>query len=99
LIERDTKKFREFSSTIDEFKSKIGQIEKNKFEITTESKNLCAETGETKHGNDLDFNTTETLKAGKEYYILAEAHGVQSDKQWTKIYNANLKQLDFPADG
>lgn len=95
LIERDTKKFREFSSTIDEFKSKIGEIEKNKFEITTEGKNLCAETGETKHGNDLDFNTTETLKANKEYYILAEASGVKNDKQWTKIYNANLKQLDI----
>ena len=95
LIERDTKKFREFSSTIDEFKSKIGQIEKNKFEITTEGKNLCAETGETKHGNDLDFNTTETLKAGKEYYILAEADCVKGSDQWTKIYNANLKQLDI----
>lgn len=99
LIERETKKFREFSSTIDEFKSKIGEIEKNKFEITTEGKNLCAETGETKHGNDLDFNTTETLKANKEYYILAEADGVKGSDQWTKIYNANMKQLDFPADG
>lgn len=95
LIERDTKKFREFSSTIDEFKSKIGQIEKNKFEITTESKNLCAETGERKKGNDLFFNTSETLVAGKEYYILAEAHGVKKDDQWTKIFNANLKWLDF----
>lgn len=95
LIERETKKFREFSSTIDEFKSKIGEIEKNKFEITTEGKNLCAETGETKHGNDLDFNTTETLKANKEYYILAEARGIKDDKQWTKIYNANMKSLDF----
>lgn len=99
LIERDTKKFREFSSTIDEFKSKIGQIEKNKFEITTEGKNLCAETGESKKGNDLYFNTTETLKANKEYYILAIADGVKDDKQLTKIYNANMKQLDFPADG
>lgn len=95
LIERETKKFREFSSTIDEFKSKIGEIEKNKFKITTESKNLCAETGETKKGNDLYFNTTETLKAGKEYYILAEARGIKDDKQWTKIYNANMKSLDF----
>ena len=95
LIERDTKKFREFSSTIDEFKSKIGQIEKNKFEITTEGKNLCAETGETKHGNDLDFNTTETLKANKEYYILAEADGVKGSDQWTKIFNADMKQLDI----
>lgn len=95
LIERDTKKFREFSSTIDEFKSKIGQIEKNKFEITTESKNLCAETGESKKGNDLYFNTTETLKANKEYYILAEAHGVKGSDQWTKIFNADMKQLDY----
>lgn len=95
LIERDTKKFREFSSTIDEFKSKIGQIEKNKFEITTESKNLCAETGERKKGNDLYFNTSETLKANKEYYILANADGVNGDEQWTKIFNANLKWLDF----
>lgn len=95
LIERDTKKFREFSSTIDEFKSKIGQIEKNKFEITTEGKNLCAETGESKKGNDLYFNTTETLKANKEYYILAEAHGVKGSDQWTKIFNADMKQLDY----
>lgn len=95
LIERETKKFREFSSTIDEFKSKIGEIEKNKFEITTEGKNLCADTGERKTGNDLFFNTSETLVAGKEYYILAEASGVKNDKQWTKIYNANMKNLDF----
>ena len=88
LIEEVVKKYKTFESTLETFKSKIGEVNTKKFKLAYNIENICSESGIEKKGNDLYFNAKTPLKANKEYYVLADLDDVPSNQK-TRIYLAN----------
>ena len=87
LIEEVVKKYKTFESTLETFKSKIGEVDTKKFKLAYNIENICSESGIEKKGNDLYFNAKTPLKANKEYYVLADLEDVP-ENQDTRIYSA-----------
>ena len=87
LIEEVVKKYKTFESTLETFKSKIGEVDTKKFKLAYNIENICSESGIEKKGNDLYFNVRTPLKANKEYYVLADLDDVP-ENQDTRIYSA-----------
>jgi hypothetical protein len=87
LINTSLKKIKTFESTLETFKSKIGEVDTKKFKMAYNIENICSESGIEKKGNDLYFNIKTLLKANKEYYILSDLDDVPAN-QITRIYNA-----------
>lgn len=88
LVNTSLKKIKTFESTLETFKSKIGEVDTKKFKMAYNIENICSESGIEKKGNDLYFNAKTPLKANKEYYILADLDDVPSNQK-TRIYSAN----------
>ena len=87
LIEEITTKYKTFESTLERFESKIGEESKKTFRLTYRIPNQCSQSNVEKKGNDLYFAANPTLKANKEYFILADLDDVPVN-QMTRIYNA-----------
>ena len=87
LIEDITTKYKTFESTLEKFESKIGEESKKTFKLTYRIPNQCSQSNVEKKGNDLYFAANPTLKANKEYFILADLDDVPMN-QMTKIYSA-----------
>lgn len=87
LVKEIISKYKTFDSTIDQFESKIGEINNKKFKLAYNIENICFESGVEKIGNDLYFNTKTPLKKDKEYFILADLEDVP-EEQNTRIYKA-----------
>ena len=88
LVNTSLKKIKTFESTLETFKSKIGEVDTKKFKMAYNIENICSESGIEKKGNDLYFNAKTPLKANKEYYILADLDDVPTNQK-TRIYSAN----------
>jgi phage minor structural protein len=87
LISDVVKKYKTFESTLETFKSKIGEVDTKKFKLAYNIENICSESGVEKKGNDLYFNVKTPIKANKEYYVLADLDDVP-ENQDTRIYSA-----------
>ena len=87
LLTETISKVKTFESTLETFKSKIGEVDTKKFKMAYNIENICSESGIEKKGNDLYFNAKTPLKKDKEYYILADLDDVL-ENQNTRLYNA-----------
>ena len=89
-VKETIKKFKTFESTLDNFKSVIGEIKGKEIKTIVNTKNLCTEDFSTrKSGNDLYFNVSPNLKANTKYTIILDVALRKNDvHQRTKIYGA-----------
>lgn len=89
-VKETIKKFKTFESTLDNFKSVIGEIKGKEIKTIVNTPNLCTEDFSTrKSGNDLYFNVSPNLKANTKYTIILDVALKKNDvHQRTKIYGA-----------
>ena len=91
-VKETIKKFKTFESTLDSFKSVIGEIKGKEIKTIVNAKNLCTEdfsNNKIKEGNDLYFNVSPNLKANTKYTIILDVSFKKSDiHQRTKVYGA-----------
>lgn len=91
-VKETIKKFKTFESTLDSFKSVIGEIKGKEIKTIVNAKNLCTEdfsNHKTKSGNDLYFNVSPNLKANTKYTIVLDVSLKKGDvHQRTKVYGA-----------
>ena len=91
-VKETIKKFKTFESTLDNFKSVIGEIKGKEIKTIVNAKNLCTEDfsdHKTKKGNDLYFNVSPSLKPNTKYTIIVDVNLEKGDvHQKTKIYGA-----------
>ena len=91
-VKETIKKFKTFESTLDNFKSVIGEIKDKKIKTIVNTPNLCTEDfsdNKSKRGNDLYFNVSPSLKPNVKYTIIVDVNLEKGDvHQKTKIYGA-----------
>ena len=89
-VKETIKKFKTFESTLDSFKSVIGEIKGKEIKTIVKATNLCTEDFSTeKRGNDLYFNVSPNLKPNTKYTIIVYAvTEVLDTHQKTKVYGA-----------
>ena len=91
-VKETIKKFKTFESTLDSFKSVIGEIKGKEIKTIVNAKNLCTEdfsNNKIKEGNDLYFNVSPNLKANTKYTIILDVSFKKGDvHQRTKVYGA-----------
>lgn len=91
-VKETIKRFKTFESTLEGFKSVIGEIKAKEIKAIVKAPNLCTEDfsgGKTKRGNDLYFNVSPNLKANTKYTIIVRAVTKQyKEHQKTKVYGA-----------
>lgn len=91
-VKETIKKFKTFESTLDNFKSVIGEIKGKEIKTIVNTPNLCIEdfsNNKTKSGNDLYFNVSPNLKANTKYTIIVHAvTKVPDTHQKTRVYGA-----------
>ena len=89
-VKETIKKFKTFESTLDSFKSEIGEIKSKEIKTIVNTPNLCTEDFSTeKRGNDLYFNVSPSLKANTKYTVIVDVNLVKSDvHQKTRVYGA-----------
>ena len=87
LINETVKKYKTFESTLEGFTSVVGEIDTKVFSKSYFKNNLNSEDVE-KTGNDLYFNTKESLQANEFYTILADLDNVPANQQ-AYIYSAS----------
>lgn len=89
-VKETIKKFKTFESTLDSFKSVIGEIKSKEIKTIVNTPNLCTEDFSTeKSGNDLYFNVSPNLKPNTKYTIIVRAVTTAPDThQKTKVYGA-----------
>lgn len=91
-VKETIKKFKTFESTLDSFKSVIGEIKGKEIKTIVNTPNLCTEDlsdGKSKMGNDLYFNVSPSLKANTKYTVIVDVNFLTSEvHQKTKVYGA-----------
>ena len=89
-VKETIKKFKTFESTLDSFKSVIGEIKGKEIKTIVNTPNLCTDDFSTeKSGNDLYFNVSPNLKPNTKYTIIVRAVTTAPDThQKTKVYGA-----------
>lgn len=91
-IKETIKKFKTFESTLDSFKSVIGEIKSKEIKTIINTPNLCTEdfsNNKSKRGNDLYFNVSPSLKANTKYTVIVDVSLEKVEvHQKTKVYGA-----------
>lgn len=91
-VKETIKKFKTFESTLDDFKSEIGEIKSKEIKTIVNTPNLCTEDfsgDKSKRGNDLYFNVSPSLKANTKYTVIVDVYLVKENvHQKTKVYGA-----------
>ena len=91
-VKETIKKFKTFESTLDSFKSVIGEIKSKEIKTIVNTKNLCTEdfsNDKSKRGNDLYFNVSPSLKANTKYTVIVDVSLEKVEvHQKTKVYGA-----------
>lgn len=91
-VKETIKKFKTFESTLDSFKSVIGEIKGKEIKTIVNTPNLCTEdfsNNKDKRGNDLYFNVSPSLKANTKYTVVVDVNLEKVEvHQKTKVYGA-----------
>ena len=91
-VKETVKQLKTFQSTLDSFKSVIGEIKGKEIKTIVNTPNLCTEDfsdDKSKRGNNLYFNVSPNLKPNTKYTIILSVKLNKADvHQRTKVYGA-----------
>lgn len=86
LIDEIVTKYSTFESTLEKFKSEIGEKTEKQYRLAVRRKNLLKD--KSKNGSDLRFNSDNgNFEEGKVYTLIADIRGFQPDKRG-RIYTS-----------
>lgn len=93
LIDEIVTKYSTFESTLEKFKSEIGEKTEKQYRLAVRRKNLLKD--KSKNGSDLRFNSDNgNFEEGKTYTLIADIRGFQPDKRG-RIYTSK-ESLEQP---
>lgn len=91
LIKEVTNKYKTFDTTLEQFKSQIGELNDKQFKVAIRGKSLL-NVAEKKTGNNLTYTTIEPMKPNTTYTLVADIRYFPSNQE-LRVFNGERKRL------
>lgn len=91
LIKEVTNKYKTFDTTLEQFKSQIGELNDKQFKVAIRGKSLL-NVSEKKTGNNLTYTTLEPMKPGNTYTLVADFRYFPANQE-LRVFNGERKRL------
>lgn len=91
LVKEITNKYKTFDTTLEQFKSQIGELNDKQFKVAIRGKSLL-NVAEKKTGNNLTYTTLEPMKPNTTYTLVADIRYFPSNQE-LRVFNGERKRL------
>lgn len=91
LVKEITNKYKTFDTTLEQFKSQIGELNDKQFKVAIRGDNLL-NSAEKKTGNNLTYTTLEPIKPGNTYTLVADFRYFPANQE-LRIFNSERQRL------
>ena len=91
LVKEITNKYKTFDTTLEQFRSQIGELNDKQFKVAIRGKSLL-NVAEKKTGNNLTYTTLEPMKPGNTYTLVADFRYFLANQE-LRIFNSERKRL------
>ena len=91
LVKEITNKYKTFDTTLEQFKSQIGELNDKQFKVAIRGENLL-NSAEKKTGNNLTYTTLEPMKPGNTYTLVADFRYFPANQE-LRIFNSERQRL------
>lgn len=91
FVKEITNKYKTFDSTLEQFRSQIGELNDKQYKIAIRGENLL-NVAEKKTGNNLTYTTLEPMKPGNTYTLVADIRYFPANQE-LRIFNGERKRL------
>nr|DAK50623.1 MAG TPA: Neck appendage protein [Caudoviricetes sp.] len=91
LIKEVTNKYKTFDTTLEQFKSQIGELNDKQFKVAIRGKSLL-NVAEKKIGNNLTYTTLEPMKPNNTYTLVADFRYFPANQE-LRIFNSERQRL------
>ena len=91
LVKEITNKYKTFDTTLEQFKSQIGELNDKQFKVAIRGDNLL-NSAEKKTGNNLTYTTLEPMKPGNTYTLVADFRYFPANQE-LRIFNSERQRL------
>lgn len=91
LIKEVTNKYKTFDTTLEQFKSQIGELNDKQFKVAIKGKSLL-NVAEKKTGNNITYTTLEPMKPNTTYTLVADIRYFPSNQE-LRVFNGERKRL------
>lgn len=91
LIKEVTNKYKTFDTTLEQFKSQIGELNDKQFKVAIKGKSLL-NVVEKKTGNNITYTTLEPMKPNTTYTLVADIRYFPNNQE-LRVFNGERKRL------
>ena len=91
LVKEITNKYKTFDTTLEQFRSQIGELNDKQFKVAIRGDNLL-NSAEKKTGNNLTYTTIEPMKPGTTYTLVADFRYFPANQE-LRIFNSERQRL------
>lgn len=91
LIKEVTNKYKTFDTTLENFKSQIGELNDKQFKVAIRGKSLL-NVAEKKTGNNITYTTLEPMKPNTTYTLVADIRYFPNNQE-LRVFNGERKRL------
>ena len=91
LVKEITSKYKTFDTTLEQFRSQIGELNDKQFKVAIRGDNLL-NSAEKKTGNNLTYTTLEPMKPGNTYTLVADFRYFPANQE-LRIFNSERQRL------
>ena len=91
LVKEITNKYKTFDTTLEQFKSQIGELNDKQFKVAIRGDNLL-NSAEKKTGNNLTYTTLEPMKPGNTYTLVADFRYFPANQE-LRVFNSERQRL------
>lgn len=91
LVKEITNKYKTFDTTLEQFKSQIGELNDKQFKVAIRGDNLL-NSAEKKTGNNLTYTTLEPMKPGNTYTLVADIRYFPNNQE-LRVFNGERQRL------
>ena len=91
LVKEITNKYKTFDTTLEQFRSQIGELNDKQFKVAIRGNNLL-NSAEKKTGNNLTYTTLEPMKPGNTYTLVADFRYFPANQE-LRIFNSERQRL------
>lgn len=91
LVKEITNKYKTFDTTLEQFRSQIGELNDKQFKVAIRGENLL-NSAEKKTGNNLTYTTLEPMKPGNTYTLVADFRYFPANQE-LRVFNSERQRL------
>lgn len=91
LVKEITNKYKTFDTTLEQFRSQIGELNDKQFKVAIRGENLL-NSAEKKTGNNLTYTTLEPMKPGNTYTLVADFRYFPANQE-LGVFNSERQRL------